>query len=173
MPTRRAALLIGAAAAAQTAAVAMPTDVATLTRLAADANAAFIRGDMKRWAEKIVTTPDFTLMSPFGGWSRGFDPSEARLAELARMFAGGEGTFELIEAYASGDLVVLAAVERQRGVVGDLPEQDWSLRVTLVFRRVGEVWRLAHRHADQLAEPLGLQAAARIARGEIGAPWSG
>lgn len=171
MPTRRTALAIGAAAAAApTAAMATPTDVAALTQLAAEANAAFIRGDMHAWAAKIVTAPDFTLMSPFGGWSRGFDPSEARLAELARMFTDGEGTFELIEAYGGGDLIVLAAVERQRGVVGGLPEQDWSLRVTLVFRKVGGAWRLAHRHADQLVAPLTLQAVARIARGEIGGP---
>jgi ketosteroid isomerase-like protein len=47
-------------------------------------------------------------------------------------------------------LAVLVAVERQHGEVGELPSQEWSLRITLVFRRGAGVWRLAHRHADPL-----------------------
>jgi ketosteroid isomerase-like protein len=38
---------------------------------------------------------------------------------------------------APGDLAVLVAIERQHGEVGGLPDQDWSPRVTLVFRREG------------------------------------
>lgn len=40
-----------------------------------------------------------------------------------------------MQTYTSCDLVVMAAIERQHGEVGGLPDQDWSLRVTLVFRR--------------------------------------
>jgi hypothetical protein len=32
---------------------------------------------------------------------------------------------------------VLVAIERQHGEVGGLTDQDWSLRVTLVFQRKG------------------------------------
>jgi hypothetical protein len=47
----------------------------------------------------------------------------------------------------------LVTVERQRGVIGGLPEQDWSLRVTWVFGRTEAAWELAHRHADPLVHP--------------------
>jgi ketosteroid isomerase-like protein len=61
-------------------------------------------------------------------------------------------------------MVVLVLIERQRLEVGGLPEQEWSLRVTLVWRRHGDHWRLVHRHADPLVRNIGLQRAAEIAR---------
>lgn len=42
-----------------------------------------------------------------------------------------------METYASGDMAVLVAIERQHGEVGGMPDQDWSLRVTLVFQHEG------------------------------------
>jgi ketosteroid isomerase-like protein len=65
----------------------------------------------------------------------------------------------------SGDLVVLAAVERQHGEVGGLPDQDWSLRVTIVFRRAGDRWQLVHRHADPIVRQIPFEHCARLARG--------
>jgi ketosteroid isomerase-like protein len=88
---------------------------------------------------------------------------------LAGFFRGGESSLEVFQTYASGDLVVLVVVERQHGEVGGLPDQDWSLRVTLVYRRDGSGWRLAHRHADPLVHGLGEAEAAAIARGDHGA----
>jgi hypothetical protein len=55
-------------------------------------------------------------------------------------------------------------IERQRCEIGSLPEQDWSLRVTQVYRRDGSEWRLVHRHADPLVQNIGLENAAEIAR---------
>jgi len=79
----------------------------------------------------------------------------------------GEPLTELIARWsASGDLAVLVAVERQRGTVGELPAQDWSLRITLVFRREGDDWRLLHRHADPLTRPIHPELMAAIARGD-------
>jgi hypothetical protein len=64
-----------------------------------------------------------------------------------------------------GYVFVGADVERQHGEVGDYPMQDWSLRVTLVFRRDGFQWRLAHRHADALVHPITFDQLAALARG--------
>jgi hypothetical protein len=52
-------------------------------------------------------------------------------------------------------MAVLAVIERQRAVVGGLPEQNWSLRVTL--RSEGTEWQLVHRHADPLVHSISLQ----------------
>jgi len=58
-------------------------------------------------------------------------------------------------------------VERQHGTVGGLPDQDWSLRVTLVFRRERSDWRLVHRHADALVQPISMDQLSRLARGPV------
>ena len=89
----------------------------------------------------------------------------SRLAEMSSFFKHGEATVEVIETYASGDLAVMVVVERQHGEVGEHPAQDWSLRVTLVFRREGSTWRLAHRHADALVHPITFDQLSELARG--------
>jgi len=72
----------------------------------------------------------------------------------------------LVHAYGSPDMVVLAIIERAHVEVGGLPAQDWALRVTLVYRREGSAWRLAHRHADPLSHAINLTQSAALARGE-------
>ena len=121
---------------------------------------------MRRYFSLMKHADDFTLMPPTGGeTTHGSNVSDAEMDEMQRFFKRGEANLEVIETYASGDLVVLVAVERQHGEIGEYPPQDLSLRVTLVFRREGSVWRLAHRHADALVHPISLDHLAELARG--------
>jgi ketosteroid isomerase-like protein len=132
-------------------------ELADLIQRTEEANSAFMRGDVGRYLALITHADDFTLMAPFGGEpTRGFDTSKERLDGLARYFRAGTLELELVQTYASGDMAVLVIIERQRGEVGGLPEQDWSLRVTLVYRREGPEWQLVHRHADPLVKNIGL-----------------
>jgi hypothetical protein len=48
-----------------------------------------------------------------------------RLAKTARYFKAGEAELELVQSYASGDIVVLVMIKRQHGQ--GLPDQDYSL----------------------------------------------
>jgi ketosteroid isomerase-like protein len=84
---------------------------------------------------------------------------------MGRFFKNGTFEMELVQSYGSADMVVLAVIERAHVEVGGLPAQDWSLRVTLVYRREGSEWRLAHRHADPLVGGISLEQAAALARG--------
>jgi len=133
-----------------------------------EAAEALIRGDVDGYLARITHADDYTLMSPYGGDpTRGFDDSDEALAAMAKFFRGGDASVELVETYASGDLVVLVVIERQHGTVGDLPAQDWSLRVTWVFRRTSSPdWELVHRHADALVHPIGHERLGALARGE-------
>ena len=70
-----------------------------------------------------------------------------------------------MQAYASEELIVLATIERQRAEVGGLTAQNWSLRVTEVWRKSGSHWQLAHRHADPLVERRSLEQTAVLAKG--------
>jgi ketosteroid isomerase-like protein len=115
-----------------------PTDeeLASLIRRTAEGTAAYIRGEIRRSLALIPHADDFTLMAPYGGEPmRGVDASDEVLDALERFFQGGEAELDVVQTHASGDLAVLVAIERQHGRVGGLPDQDWSLRVTLVFRR--------------------------------------
>ena len=141
-------------------------ELATLIQRTAEAAKAYIRGDMRTYFTLIRHGDDNTLMSPFGGEpTRSLEISPERLEALERYFQNGEAELEVVQTYTSGDLVVLVVIERQHGEVGGLPEQDWSLRVTWVFRRDGSEWRQVHRHADPLVHGISLEQLSALARG--------
>jgi ketosteroid isomerase-like protein len=141
-------------------------DIAELVRRTADANTALMRGDAKTYFEVLPHTDDFMLMSPFGGKpTRASELTTERIEAIGRFFKNGTFEQELVQAYGSADMVVLAIIERPHVEVGGLPAQDWPLRVTLVFRREGSEWRLAHRHADPLANGVSREQAAALACG--------
>ena len=143
--------------------------ISDLVQRNATANEALINGDARTYAALIPHADDYTLMAPFGGTpTRGFDTSSEGLAKLSRFFKSGTSTVEVVQTYASADMAVLVTIERQRCEVGGLPEQDWSLRVTEVYRRDGTEWRLVHRHADPLVHGISLEQAATLAQGGSG-----
>jgi ketosteroid isomerase-like protein len=161
--------MVGSSPALDTPGTAARPDltVAELVRRAAEANAALMRGDAESYRALQPWSDDFTLMSPFGGTpSRAADYTAERMAALGRFFRNGSFAQEIVETYASLDIVVLALIERAHVEVGGLPAQDWALRVTLVFRREADGWQLAHRHADPLANGITLGQAAVLGRGD-------
>jgi len=143
-------------------------ELAALVQRITEAAQALISGDLEGYAARIKHAHDYTLMSPYGGdVVRGFDDSDGALKALAQFFRGGDAAVEVVETYTSGDLAVLVVVERQHGTVGDLPDQDWSLRVTWVFRRSGASdWELVHRHADALVHAIDHERLGALARGD-------
>ena len=140
-------------------------DVAQVVRDAEQAAAALIRGDMERYLELVHHTHGYTLMPPTGGAPVRYDERAESVRAGASFFKSGEATLEHVETHAWGDTVVLVMIERQHGEVGEFPDQDWSLRVTQVYRRDGSGWRLVHRHADPLADGLEFTQFAALARG--------
>ena len=142
------------------------SDIADLVANVEEAADALMAGDVDRYLAFIHHAEDYTLLNPAGGPARrGFDESPESRRAMAQMFQSGSAKLELIETYDSCDLVVLVTLERNHGVVGGLPEQDWSLRVTWVFRRTQSGWELAHRHADPLVHPITAEQLAALAHG--------
>ena len=141
-------------------------EMTELIQRSAESNAALMRGDIDGYRALITLTEDFTLMSPFGeAPTHGSDMTSESWEAMGRFFKNGTFEMELVQSYGSADMVVLAVIERAHVEVGGLPAQDWSLRVTLVYRREGSEWRLAHRHADPLVGGISLEQAAALARG--------
>ncbi|MEZ5669359.1 MAG: nuclear transport factor 2 family protein [Alphaproteobacteria bacterium] len=137
-----------------------------LVRLSEEGNAALMQGDLATYYARIPHSGDFVLMNPFGGAPRrGTDGSAEAIAATARFFQNGTFAQEVVQTVVSDDMVMLATIERVNAQVGGLPAQDWALRLTLVYRREADGWRLVHRHADPLAHPITLQQAAALGRG--------
>jgi ketosteroid isomerase-like protein len=144
---------------------------AELVRRSQEAVRAFMRGDVPAYLSFIDVADDFTLMQPFGGEvTRGFNRSPEWAQGIADYFKDGEADVELVQSYASGDkpgdIAVLVTIEHQHAKVGGLPDQQWPLRVTLVFRHGETDWELVHRHADLTVKRISLEQAAMLARGE-------
>ncbi len=144
---------------------------AELVRRSQEAVRAFIRGDVPAYLTFVNVANDFTLMQPFGGEvSRGFNRSPEWARGIADYFKDGEADVELVQSYASGDkpgdIAVLVTIEHQHGKVGGLPDQQWPLRVTLVFRHGETDWELVHRHADLTVNRITLEQASMLAKGE-------
>jgi len=129
-----------------------------------DANAALMRGDSDRWQALSPLTDDFVLMSPFGGKPSQGQYTPEQIAKIGAFFRNGSFEQEVVQTWRGEDIVVLALIERATVEVGGLPAQPWALRVTLVYRRDGNTWRLAHRHADPLAAGITLAEAAQLGR---------
>jgi ketosteroid isomerase-like protein len=140
-------------------------ELAELVQRTQDATGAFMRGDMERYIALTPHARGFTLMNPFGGAPASYDERAESLRAVADSFRGGEAELEVAQVHAWDDTVVLVMIERQHGQVGGLPDQEWSLRVSQVYRREGSDWLLVHRHADPLVRPIDLEQAAAIARG--------
>ena len=142
--------------------------LAELTRILRESAQAYFDGDLDTYYALVRHADDFSLMPPFGGPTvHGFELTDEARESTRRTFHGGDVPVEVdIEAaYVGADLAVLAVVERQAGRVGELPPQDWSLRVTLALRREGDEWRLVHRHADALVHPIDWNTLSELARG--------
>jgi ketosteroid isomerase-like protein len=142
-----------------------PDPVGLLIARSRDSNAALMRGDIERYTELVAMADDFTLMSPFGGEPTRGAPKPERMQAMGEFFRNGTLEQEVVQAYRSGDMVVLALIERAHVAVGGLAAQSWALRVTLVYRRDGSEWRLVHRHADPLVDSISLRHSASLARG--------
>jgi ketosteroid isomerase-like protein len=145
--------------------VGEPDDVADLVRRTAEATSAWIQGDMETYLALTPHASGFTLLNPFGGAAARYEDRAESIRATAGFFQGGEAALEALEVHAWHDTVVLVMVERQRGRIGGLPEQDLSLRVTQVHRRMDGEWQLVHRHADPLVHPIDLERFTALARG--------
>ena len=125
-------------------------------RRAEEAATAYLQGDWDRYLDLLHYADGFTLMRPNGRPASRHEERAAELRSWRNPFRDGEARLEHVETHAWGDTLVLVMIERQHARMGDLPDQNMSLRVTHVYRRDGSDWQLVHRHADPLAQPMEL-----------------
>ena len=80
-----------------------------------------------------------------------------QVSQVFRWLASGHSDctsyrFELIASGVSGDLAYTVGYEHTSASWNGVPLKPYSLRVTHVYRRENGEWKIAHRHADQIAD---------------------
>ena len=83
--------------------------------------------------------------------SRGWTEVRAVFDRVAGGFTACEDyDFELIAGDADGDLAYTVGIERYRASTASGAEVENALRVTHVYRREADGWKIVHRHGDHL-----------------------
>jgi ketosteroid isomerase-like protein len=98
---------------------------------------------------------DVTLANPFGPPVRGWSQVSATLDRAAENYRDGEVVgFENVSTGLGSDLAYTVEVESYQARVGGAEEiAPVAVRVTTIFRREEDVWKVVHRHADPITAP--------------------
>jgi ketosteroid isomerase-like protein len=123
---------------------------------------AVVRGDTEPTKRLWSRRDDVTLANPIGPPARGWADVEVVLDRAVWQLREGEPVqFERISEYATQDLGYVLWIERTRVKFGTADEiRPISLRVTTIFRREDEGWRIIHRHADPITTPRPIESIA-------------
>ena len=116
--------------------------------------AAYVSGDAGPLGRIVAQQLPASFMSPGGGVVKGTQAVWARYEQDADRFAQGSTTELEVVDMAAGDTVAYwtGIQQAQARMKGKTETVANKLRVTEVFRREGDAWKLVHRHADPLVE---------------------
>ena len=119
------------------------------------AQAPYLKGDPKPMMELLSRSDDVTLSNPLGPPRRGPAEVDKAAAEAAAQLSDGSVRgYEEVSRYSTPDLGYIVQIERvQARLAGSENVTPSSLRVTMIFRREGDTWRVVHRHADPIMTP--------------------
>jgi ketosteroid isomerase-like protein len=111
----------------------------------------FVKGDPRPVAELFSRRDDVTLANPLGPPRVGRVEVEQAIEAAAANFTDGSVRCEEISRYSTPDLGYIVQLERcEVQLAGSDGMAPSSLRVTMIFRREGDTWKVAHRHADPI-----------------------
>ena len=134
-------------------------DLAQVIKESHEALDAFVKGDAKPLQSLYSQREDVSLANPFGPPIRGWEQVSETMGRAALNYRDGEATgFDRVAEYTTSDLAYVVEVERFRSRVGANPEiTPIELRVTTIFRREEDGWRIVHRHADPITTARGAE----------------
>jgi ketosteroid isomerase-like protein len=112
---------------------------------------AFVNGATGPLRDIATETSPATFFGPDGDYVDGADRVFSRYERDAGLFESGTTDFEILQAVASGDLAFWVGFQRATVRLRATKEEvTFNLRVTELFRREDNGWKLIHRHADSM-----------------------
>ena len=115
----------------------------------------YVKGDPQPIMEFVSRRDDVTLANPLGPPRIGPEDVDATIAAGAAMLRDGSMRgFEEVARYSTPELGYVEQIERtQARLPGSSDITPIALRVTMILRREGDTWKVAHRHADPITSP--------------------
>ena len=121
---------------------------AFITKLEA-AEQEFAQGRPAAFKDLWSHSDDVSICGAFGGVESGWDKVASRLDWASSQFSEGTRSREEIRSAVGAEFAYLVQTEHIRfRVPGRTEESTLDLRVTMVFRREDDGWRIVHRQAD-------------------------
>jgi len=118
-----------------------------------EAARAYVDGDPGPLGRIVTRRSPASFFGPQGDVCEGADQVWKAYEEGASTFSpGGETHFEVLGMAAGDGVAYWTGLQRAKVELGEGSEAiPMDLRVTEVFRREDDEWKLVHRHADSLA----------------------
>lgn len=110
--------------------------------------AAMGSGNPQPYADCWARTDDVTLFGAWGPIEKGHQQLMDTFRWVGSRFNAGQLVPEDVVVYANDDLAYTVGFERGDVAVDEGSTQPMTLRVTHIYRRIDDEWRLVHRHAD-------------------------
>lgn len=114
---------------------------------------AYVSGDAAPVLRLLTRVSPSTFFGPKGGYEQGADHVASTHQHGAEQFeSGSDNHFEILQKGASDGIAWWTGLQHASARMKGKPDAvPMNLRVTEVFRREDEEWKLVHRHADLLA----------------------
>jgi len=122
---------------------------ATMLARQMEAEDAFVHGDPRPRMELWSRRDPVTLFGAIGMSESGWEQLSQTFSWVVSRFSNvSDFRFDVEVVEVSGDMAYTLGFERFTGSIAGRPVEPVTVRVTHIYRREDDEWKIVHRHAD-------------------------